>query len=150
MSSVIKKVALPSSNTLSLLKIYKFWTQKLKPLFFTLESPVSTLFYFMSKIDKPLVFPFVSVHSGPVPGHHWKEPGSIFASSLPLNLPVSVLYGPSSLRLSSEERCSCPSVFLAFIGLSPACLCVSCTGEPRAGWNTPAVCLQCWAEGQDH
>lgn len=48
---------------------------------------------------EPLVFPFVPIDSGPVPGHHWKGPGSIFfASSFSLSLLVSGLYGP---RLSS-------------------------------------------------
>jgi len=65
---------------------------------------------------EPAVFQCVPVASGPVTGHHCKESGSIFTPSVHLfvhideitttSLLFSRLSSPSSLSLSSHERCS--------------------------------------------
>jgi len=67
------------------------------------------------------------------------------------SLLFSRLNSLGSLRLSSYERCSCPvpsSSLWPFAGLSPACLCLSCTGEPRTGHNTTGVASSKLSRGE--
>ena len=68
-------------------------------------------------------FQCVPTASRPVTGHHWEEPGSIFFTpshqvfihidKIPLSLLFSRLSCPSSLSLSSCERCSSALIFVA-------------------------------------
>jgi len=68
---------------------------------------------------EPPVFQFVPIASSPVPGHHRKEPGSLFFTSslqmfvcideISLSLFFSRLNNPCSLSFSSQERIfTCP------------------------------------------
>ena len=69
---------------------------------------------------EPPMFRFVPTASGLVTGHHWKEPGSVFfapslqvfiyVDMIPLSLLFSRLKSPSSLRLSSHEKCLSPNL----------------------------------------
>ena len=71
---------------------------------------------------EPPVFHLVPIVPGPVTGHHWNEPGSVFfASSLqvliyinknPPSLLFSRLNSLSFLSLSLYVRCSCPLIIL--------------------------------------
>lgn len=72
---------------------------------------------------EPPVFHIVLVTSGPVTGHHWKEPNSIFLVPSPQvfididEIPLSWVYcrlrSSISLSLYSKERCSSPLNFVA-------------------------------------
>lgn len=65
---------------------------------------------------------FVPIASRSIPGHHWEELGSTFftpscqvfmhVDKISLSLPCSRLSNPSSLSLSSCDRCSKPLITL--------------------------------------
>jgi len=70
------------------------------------------------QMELPLL-QFVPVGPCPVAGHHWKELGPILLTpTLEIflrshrSLLFSRLNKPSSLSLSSQERCSCPLIIL--------------------------------------
>lgn len=100
------------------------------------------------------IFEFVPIASGPVPGHHWKEPGHVFfglsfqvfihINRIPLNLPFTRLSSPNFLSLSSYDRCSSPLIiFVAIASLIPLCPRVSCNREPRNWHGIPDVASLC-------
>jgi len=108
----------------------------------------------------PPIFQFVSIASGLVTGHHWKEPGSgFFAPSLQLFMDIyKILPEPSLLQ---AEQPQFPQPFLIgrgvpvpspslwpFAGLSPVCPCLSRTGEPRTGHSTPGEASPVLSRGE--
>ena len=106
------------------------------------------------------VFQFVPIASSPVTGHHWKEPGCIlFASSLKVFIHV---WDPPSWAFPSpgwtvpafsafphrRDVPVPPSSSWPFIGPSPVCRRLSCTGEPRTGHSTPGVASPVLSRGE--
>lgn len=96
---------------------------------------------------KLLICQFVPLASCPVTGHNWKEPNSIlFAPSFQVfihndKIPLDLLFfrmnqpfpvSPSSLDLSSQERCCSPLIISwPSTRLFTICPCLCCTERPR-------------------
>ena len=81
------------------------------------------------------VFQFVAIASGPVTGHHWKDPGYVvFAPSLQVFIYINKI-SPWAFSLSGwtdsphGRDAPVPSLYLwPFAGLSPVCPCLSYWG----------------------
>lgn len=88
-------------------------------------------------------------------GTHWKEPGSIFAPSLPIfmginKIPLQLSFSRQTSPSSGRDAPDLFSSLWPFAGLSPLCPCVSCTEEPRTGNRTSGVVLEVLSRGKDH
>lgn len=105
------------------------------------------------------LFPFVSIASHPVTGHQGRGPGLhllycphqvfIHMESVSLNLPQDEQ--PQLCQPLIYVSCSKSFVIsLAFARLTPVAPCLSCSGQPRIGSNTPGVSHQLSIKGKDH
>ena len=110
-----------------------FWTSRRRRPHNLSGQPVPVLHHLHSTEVQPAMFQLVPVVSCPGTRHQWKEPGFVFIAFTlqvwirmrsPLSLFIFRLKGPSSLSLSSHERCSCCFAILEALCCTPSCISV--------------------------